>query len=112
MVYIYILYVPTIHLKAALVAWEAFVVRCVHPSLISKPWYCHKKKRNMGLLKSLKQKKSGQERKPAPREYVELGTIDYVNLTLDGRHGDLQRTLDTAEAAGRPIFANFVEWSG
>jgi hypothetical protein len=45
-------------------------------------------------------------------QYVELGTIHYVNLTADGKHGDYQTALDEAFRTGKPIFANFVEWSG
>ena len=44
--------------------------------------------------------------------YVELGTIQYVNLTSDARHGDYQTAVDIAARTGKPIFANFVEWSG
>ena len=44
--------------------------------------------------------------------YVELGTIQYVNLTSDARHGDYQIAIDIAAQTGKPIFANFVEWSG
>eukprot|EP00986_Skeletonema_menzelii_P009619 scaffold4407_cov138-Skeletonema_menzelii.AAC.8 len=44
--------------------------------------------------------------------YVELGTIQYVNLTADGKHGDFQAAIDTAVQRKKPIFANFVEWSG
>ena len=50
--------------------------------------------------------------RPPPKQYVELGSIDYVNLTHDGRHGDFQKALDAAAVTGKPIFANFVEWSG
>lgn len=49
---------------------------------------------------------------PPPREYVELGTIRYVNLKDDGRHGDYQTAIDVASETGKPVFANFVEWSG
>jgi hypothetical protein len=38
-------------------------------------------------------------------------TIQYVNLTADGRHGDIDKALDMAAATGKPIFANFVEWT-
>lgn len=48
----------------------------------------------------------------APRQAVELGTIEYKNLTEDGRHGDYAKALDAAKESGKPIFANFVEWSG
>ena len=48
---------------------------------------------------------------PSPN-YVELGTIQYVNLTADGRHGEYQSAVDIAIQTGKPIFANFVEWSG
>jgi hypothetical protein len=54
-------------------------------------------------------------RRPTPsqlQQYVELGTIDYVNLTKDGRHGDYDTVIAMAQATGKPIFANFVEWSG
>lgn len=44
--------------------------------------------------------------------YVELGTVQYVNLTPDARHGDYQTAIDIAAQTGKPIFANFVEWSG
>jgi len=47
-----------------------------------------------------------------PGRFVELGTIEYVNLTPDGRHGDYDRAVDAARRTGRPIFANFAEWSG
>ena len=43
---------------------------------------------------------------------VELGTIDYINLTPDGKHGDYNSAVQTSLETGRPIFANFVEWSG
>jgi hypothetical protein len=51
---------------------------------------------------------------PSPRraQAVELGTIDYVNLTPDGRHGDFETAVRIAQETGKPIFANFVEWSG
>jgi hypothetical protein len=49
---------------------------------------------------------------PPPKEYEELGTIHYANLTADGRHGDYETALDIAAETGKPIFANFVEWSG
>ena len=45
-------------------------------------------------------------------QYVELGTIEYVNLTADGKHGDYDTAVREASETGRPIFANFVEWSG
>lgn len=43
---------------------------------------------------------------------VELGTINYVNLTPDSKHGDYDIALEIAKETGKPIFANFVEWSG
>jgi hypothetical protein len=49
---------------------------------------------------------------PTPRQYTELGSIRYVNLTKDGKHGEYEKTVDIAKRTGRPIFANFVEWSG
>ena len=47
-----------------------------------------------------------------PKEYVELGTIRYANLTSDARHGSYEAAVAAAAETGRPIFANFVEWSG
>ncbi len=44
--------------------------------------------------------------------YVELGTIQYLNLTADGKHGNFQAAIDIAAQRKKPIFANFVEWSG
>ena len=49
---------------------------------------------------------------PPPQQYVELGTIRYVNLSADGRHGDYKTAVKVARETGKPIFANFVEWSG
>ena len=49
---------------------------------------------------------------PKRNQAVELGTINYVNLTADGRHGDVNAALQAARASDKPIFANFVEWSG
>ena len=43
---------------------------------------------------------------------VELGTIHYVNLTSDGRHGDMEKALQKGTLTGKPLFCNFVEWSG
>lgn len=43
---------------------------------------------------------------------VELGTIDYINLTPDGKHGDYDRAIAVSLETGKPVFANFVEWSG
>jgi hypothetical protein len=46
---------------------------------------------------------------------IELGTIQYCNITQDGRHGDFNTVLQIAalhEHKHKPIFANFVEWSG
>lgn len=50
--------------------------------------------------------------KPKSKRYVELGTIDYKNLTPDGRHGEYDIAVKLAAETGKPIFANFVEWSG
>mmetsp|Transcript_20042 Transcript_20042/g.49256 ORF Transcript_20042/g.49256 Transcript_20042/m.49256 type:complete len:80 (-) Transcript_20042:486-725(-) len=49
---------------------------------------------------------------PPPKQYVELGTIEYVNLTSDGKHGEFEPAISIARVTGKPIFANFVEWSG
>ena len=56
--------------------------------------------------------KSLWARKEAKQGYVELGTIQYVNLSQDGKHGDFQAAIDIAAQRKKPIFANFVEWSG
>jgi hypothetical protein len=50
--------------------------------------------------------------RPQRNQPVELGTIQYVNLTADGRHGDMEKALAAAAESGKPIFANFVEWTG
>ncbi len=47
-----------------------------------------------------------------PNQPVELGSIHYVNLTSDGRHGDMDIALQISKETGKPIFCNFVEWSG
>ena len=52
------------------------------------------------------------ETPPPPNQEVELGTIRYVNLTDDGGHGDIAKALSASQSTGKPIFANFVEWSG
>lgn len=64
---------------------------------------------NMGIFGRKKNKALGQS---PPNEYDELGTIRYANLTADGRHGDYETALDISAETGKPIFANFVEWSG
>lgn len=51
-------------------------------------------------------------RKPKGGGFVELGTIEYVNLSKDTRHGNIQPALDIAAKTGKPILANFVEWPG
>ena len=43
---------------------------------------------------------------------TELGTINYVNLTSDGCHGEFEKAVQIARETGKPIFANFVEWRG
>jgi hypothetical protein len=48
---------------------------------------------------------------PQRNQPVELGTIQYVNLTADGRHGDMEQALSVAAESGKPIFANSVEWT-
>ena len=47
-----------------------------------------------------------------PQQPMELGTIEYCNITSDGQHGDYETALRVAAETGKPIFANFVEWSG
>lgn len=52
---------------------------------------------------------------PSPsqqKQPVKLGAIYYLNLTADGRHGDMERALAVAAESGKAIFANFVEWTG
>lgn len=46
------------------------------------------------------------------QQSIELGTIDYCNLTMDGRHGDFHQAIQVAAVSGKPMFVNFVEWSG
>lgn len=53
-----------------------------------------------------------QSRRSSHTQAVELGTIDYVNLTPDRKHGDYDTAVQTALQTGKPLFANFVEWSG
>ncbi|CAJ1958822.1 unnamed protein product [Cylindrotheca closterium] len=79
----------------------------------------------MGVFAKLKQKSAVAEGlagsvrdnpnpqwQPPPKQHVELGTIDYVNLTADGKHGDFDAAINIARLTGKTIFANFVEWSG
>jgi len=51
-------------------------------------------------------------RSPPINQAVELGTINYVNLTSDSKHGTYDIAIQLAKETGKPIFANFVEWSG
>ena len=54
-----------------------------------------------------------QPRRPKQQQPIELGTIQYCNITSDGRHGDYDAVLRVAsQNVHKPIFANFVEWSG
>ena len=77
-----------------------------------------KSKRNTGTSESLVQPAANDNNDVSSIStmpshcYVELGTIQYVNLTSDARHGDYQTAVDIAAETGKPIFANFVEWSG
>lgn len=77
-----------------------------------------KSKRNAAGLASTLQAKHDDNNDPhsiptlPSHSYVELGTIQYVNLTSNARHGDYQTAVDIAAQTGKPIFANFVEWSG
>jgi hypothetical protein len=72
--------------------------------------------RNLKALFS--NKKDGKETTPTPaanpipNQAVELGTILYANLTNDQQHGSYEQAIESAIATGKPIFANFVEWSG
>ena len=43
---------------------------------------------------------------------VELGTINYLNLDASKRHGDFETALTLSRETGKPLFCNFVEWSG
>lgn len=57
----------------------------------------------------------GERTSPLARgQAVELGDINYVNLTRDQRHGepDLRNLLEIAATSQKPIFVNFVEWAG
>jgi hypothetical protein len=57
--------------------------------------------------------KKNQLRSIIPKNQpIELGTINYCNLTADGRHGDYDAALRAAAQADKPLFVNFVEWSG
>jgi hypothetical protein len=47
-----------------------------------------------------------------PHQPIELGTIEYCNITSDGKHGDYETVVRLARETGKPIFVNFVEWSG
>ena len=48
--------------------------------------------------------------RPTRSQAVELGTITYLNL--EGNHGNIETALNAAQATGKPIFANFVEFPG
>ena len=44
---------------------------------------------------------------------MEMGTIEYKNLSEDGAHGVLEYALKAIDAAPtKPVFVNFVEWDG
>ena len=43
---------------------------------------------------------------------VELGTINYLNLDAQKRHGDYETALKLSKESGKPLFCNFIEWSG
>ena len=75
----------------------------------------------MDLRNLLRRGKKNLAQAPAPapamavrnrEQPIELGTIDYCNLTADCKHGNFDAALQAAAETGRPIFANFVEWSG
>jgi len=53
-----------------------------------------------------------QQQHDQKHQAVELGTINYINLTSDGKHGDYDRAIEASLKSGKPIFCNFVEWSG
>ena len=54
-----------------------------------------------------------RSRPKQPPQPIELGTIHYCNITPDGRHGDYNTVLQIAsQNLNKPIFVNFVEWSG
>ena len=46
------------------------------------------------------------------KQPIELGTIQYFNITKDGKHGDYDIVIEMSFQTGKPIFVNFVEWSG
>lgn len=72
-----------------------------------------KKKKQLGeAVAESARNNPNRQWQPPPKQYVELGTIEYVNLTADGKHGEFEPAIDIARETGKPIFANFVEWSG
>lgn len=87
-------------------------------------WYKREDTPNitMGLFRKKKPRESAsdeaattplsQAQRISPQQAVELGTIRYVNLTADGRHGDMDIALQVAAETRKPLFCNFVEWSG
>ena len=62
--------------------------------------------------KTGKTKQSIKMSNAGPSNPVELGSIEYVNLSTDKMHGDYQAAVDEATKSGKPIFANFAEWPG
>mmetsp|Transcript_6494 Transcript_6494/g.8551 ORF Transcript_6494/g.8551 Transcript_6494/m.8551 type:complete len:81 (-) Transcript_6494:1216-1458(-) len=62
--------------------------------------------------KTGKTKQSIKMSNAGPSNPVELGSIEYVNLSTDKMHGDYQTAVDEATKSGKPIFANFAEWPG
>ena len=44
---------------------------------------------------------------------VELGHVTYLNLSPDGAHGEYELAVKAiATQPTKPLFVNFVEWSG
>jgi hypothetical protein len=54
----------------------------------------------------------GMQQRRQQQQPIELGTIEYYNISPDGKHGDFELALQTASERNKPIFANFVEWAG
>lgn len=57
-------------------------------------------------------KKKTETSTSTTEQAVELGTINYLNLDTRKRHGDYETALRLSRETGKPLFCNFVEWSG
>jgi hypothetical protein len=73
----------------------------------------HNGSRQAASLSETKPRIQGIQQPRRPKQPIELGTIQYCNITSDGRHGDYDTVLQIAsQNLEKPIFANFVEWTG